>query len=262
MSNLIEQKEDWIDKFDRAMQVAGKLANSALVPKDFRGKPEDIVIAIQWGEEVGLKPMQSLQSMAVINGRPSVWGDAMLAIVLAHPDCLDVSESDDGEEATCVVKRKGHETHIVTFSNKDAQVAGLLGKPGPWTQYPKRMRQMRARGFALRDKFSDALKGMMIAEEAMDMPRDASKQDVITGLIGSLEAPTINLTKMSEPEHQIELPKITAESILKSISESKNIEELDLSVQDAPSLNDSDKKIVRASYRAKKSSFGDDEVQN
>jgi hypothetical protein len=54
----------------------------------------------------------------------------------------------------------------------DAKAAGLLGKQGPWSQYPKRMRQMRARGFALRDVFPDVLKGMPVAEEVMDTPAE------------------------------------------------------------------------------------------
>jgi hypothetical protein len=52
----------------------------------------------------------------------------------------------------------------------DAKAAGLQGKQGPWTQYPKRMRQMRARAFALRDVFPDVLRGLPVAEEVMDIP--------------------------------------------------------------------------------------------
>ncbi len=59
-----------------------------------------------------------------------------------------------------------------TFSMTDAKLAGLLGKSGPWTQYPKRMRQMRARAFALRDVFPDVLRGMPVAEEVMDTPTE------------------------------------------------------------------------------------------
>ena len=55
---------------------------------------------------------------------------------------------------------------------EDAQKAGLQGKSGPWSQYPKRMRQMRARAFALRDVFPDVLRGMPIAEEVMDTPAE------------------------------------------------------------------------------------------
>ena len=158
--------------FEQALTFSNYLADSDLVPKDFRGKPGNCLIAMQWGAELGLKPLQSLQNLAVINGRPALWGDAVLALVLASPVCEYVTEDDDGHTATCRVKRKGSPEQIRTFSVEDAQKAGLLGKQGPWTQYPKRMRQMRARAFALRDVFPDVLRGMPVAEEVMDTPTE------------------------------------------------------------------------------------------
>jgi len=167
--------------FEQALVFADYLADSEMVPKDFKGKPGNCLIAMQWGAELGLKPLQALQNLAVINGRPSLWGDAVLALVLSSPACEYVRESDDGETATCRVKRRGDAEHVVTFSMGDAKTAGLVGKQGPWTQYPKRMRQMRARAFALRDKFADVLKGIAIAEEQVDMaaPRDMGMADVV-----------------------------------------------------------------------------------
>ncbi|WP_272970423.1 recombinase RecT [Comamonas terrigena] len=155
--------------FEQALTFSNYLADSDLVPKDFKGKPGNCLIAMQWGAELGLKPLQSLQNLAVINGRPALWGDAVIALVMASPVCEYVTEDDDGHTAYCRVKRKGGPEQVRTFSIEDAQKAGLLGKQGPWTQYPKRMRQMRARAFALRDVFPDVLRGMPVAEELQDM---------------------------------------------------------------------------------------------
>lgn len=155
--------------FEQALTFSNYLAESDLVPKDFKGKPGNCLIAMQWGAELGLKPLQSLQNLAVINGRPALWGDAVIALVMASPVCEYVTEDDDGHTAYCRVKRKGGPEQVRTFSIEDAQKAGLLGKQGPWTQYPKRMRQMRARAFALRDVFPDVLRGMPVAEELQDM---------------------------------------------------------------------------------------------
>ena len=155
--------------FEQALTFAGYLADSDLVPKDFKGKPGNCLIAMQWGSELGLKPLQSLQNLAVINGRPALWGDAVIALVMASPVCEYVTEDDDGKTAYCRVKRKGAPEQVRSFSMEDAMKAGLAGKAGPWTQYPKRMRQMRARAFALRDVFPDVLRGMPIAEELQDM---------------------------------------------------------------------------------------------
>ena len=155
--------------FDQAITFSQYLADSDMVPKDFKGKPGNCLIAMQWGSELGLKPLQSLQNLAVINGRPALWGDAVIALVMASPVCEYVTEDDDGHTATCRVKRKGAPEQTRTFSMEDAQKAGLAGKQGPWSQYPKRMRQMRARAFALRDVFPDVLRGMPVAEELQDM---------------------------------------------------------------------------------------------
>lgn len=155
---------------DEAMKFAELLADSTIVPKDFIGKPGNILVAIQWGMELGLKPLQAMQNIAVINGRPSLWGDAVIALVRASPLCEYVYENTENGTAICRVKRRGEEEQIRTFSNEDASKAGLSGKAGTWTQYPERMKQMRARAFALRDVFPDVLKGMPIAEEVMDIP--------------------------------------------------------------------------------------------
>ena len=158
-----------------AMSFASMVAKSDFAPKDFKGKPESCLLAIQHGSEVGLSPMQSLQSIAVINGRPTIWGDAALALVQSSPACEYVKEYIEGEgdnaTAVCEVKRRGYPAPTVSrFSMADAKRAGLAGKSGPWSQYPSRMLALRARGFALRNAFADALRGLVTAEEAQDYP--------------------------------------------------------------------------------------------
>ena len=158
--------------FEQALTFSNYLADSDMVPKDFKGKPGNCLVAIQWGMEIGLKPLQAMQNIAVINGRPSLWGDAVIALVRSSPLCEYIIEEDDGRTATCKVKRRGEPEQSRSFSMDDAKAAGLLGKQGPWTQYPKRMRQMRARAFAVRDVFPDVLKGLPVAEEVMDTPSE------------------------------------------------------------------------------------------
>lgn len=157
---------------DEALRFAEMLSKSSIVPKDFNGNPGNILVAIQWGMELGLQPMQAMQNIAVINGRPALWGDAVIALVRSSPLCEYVYETLDGDVATCRVRRRGEDEQVRTFSMADAKAAGLIGKQGPWTQYPKRMLQLRARAFALRDVFPDVLRGMPVAEEVMDMPKE------------------------------------------------------------------------------------------
>ena len=158
--------------------VAQMIARSDLAPKDYKGKPENVAVAIAMGMgmELGVSPMQAIQGIAVINGRPSVWGDLMLALCRAHPACEWIDErmewAADGSPvaAVCRAKRRGSEAQERRFSMDDARRAGLANKDGPWKQYTARMLQMRARGFCLRDVFADALRGLASAEEAADTP--------------------------------------------------------------------------------------------
>jgi len=196
---------------DEAMRFADMLASASIVPKDYIGKPGNVLVAIQWGMELGLQPMQAMQSIAVINGRPSLWGDAMLALVKAHPAFEWIKEDCDGNIATCTVKRRGEPEVTQSFSLEEAKKAGLTGKQGPWTQYPKRMLQMRARGFALRDAFPDALRGVISAEEARDTPaeRDMGAAEVVSSRPAAPAAPAA-LPDYSQSAFADNLPKWSA----------------------------------------------------
>ena len=176
MSNIVSQGFAPAT-MEEAMKFSEMLAKSSMVPRQYQGKPEDVMVACQWGREIGLAPMQALQNIAVINGKPSVYGDAAMALVQASPVCEGIEETIEGEGtpnpvAVCVAHRKGRKPVVAKFSVEDAKRAGLWGKQGPWQAYPKRMLQMRARGFALRDAFPDVLKGLITAEEAADFPTE------------------------------------------------------------------------------------------
>ena len=161
--------------FQEALTFSEYLANSDMVPKAYRGKPGDCLIAVQWGAEVGLKPLQALQSIAAINGKPSLYGDAGKALLLSH-GCI--IEEDDIEvikahgKAACTITRPGRPPVRRTFSLEDAKTAGLLGKEGPWRAYQSRQMAWRAFWFAARDAAADLLRGMGGFEEAIDMPAE------------------------------------------------------------------------------------------
>lgn len=156
------------------MKLSSQLAQSAMVPKAYQGKPQDLFIAMAMGYQIGLSVEQAIQAIAVINGKPCLWGDDMLALCMNHPDFMDIIEEPMINENAvvtgykCTIKRRGMTDHCKPFTLEMAKKAGLLGKTGPWTQYPERMLQLRARAFALRDRFPDALKGIKSREEVED----------------------------------------------------------------------------------------------
>ena len=160
-----------------AMKYAELIAESGICPQAYRGKPGDVLVAVQMGAEVGLSPLQAIQNIAVIDNRPTIWGDAVLAIV-RRSGLLELFEERDPSDALtkkegfCRVKRRGAAEVIERrFTIDDANRAGLIkrsGEKGAWATYPGRMLQMRARSWALRDGFTDVLKGLYFREEAED----------------------------------------------------------------------------------------------
>jgi len=193
------------------------VTSSGLAPKSF-DTPEKVVVATQLGLELGLSPMTALQSIAVINGRPTVWGDVALGLCHATGQVEEFSEwyeDDKGERlsrnpvaftdgiaAVCKVKRKGQEAQESSFSVADAKRAKLWGKQGPWSEYPARMLKARARGFAIRDAFPDALKGLYVAEEVRDMPPEVD----VTPKAAGVEVKKAKL----EPRKKVEVEEAPA----------------------------------------------------
>lgn len=164
-----------------AMELAKTLASSQLIPKAFQQRPGDVFVAMMWSHSLGIPIVQGLQGIAVINGKPSLYGDALLAVCMGSGQMADIEETVTGNAdnltATCKVTRRGKPTPVVsTFSMADARAAGLLGKPGPWKQYTSRMLKMRARAFALRDAFPDVLSGIASAEEMQDVEGTATEK--------------------------------------------------------------------------------------
>jgi len=202
---------------DQALRISEMFAKSDLVPDNYKNKPANIFLAVSAGASLGLAPFQAMQNIAVINGKPSIFGDALLAMVRHDKRCLSVKESIVGEgmnkTATCIVSRlaPNGETEVISssFCLGDAQKAGLLNKK-PWQQYPDRMLQMRARGFALRDAFADVIGGLITSEEAQDYPvpkggvQDQESTSKFDPDARSIDAIVGELTAPEEPKKELE----------------------------------------------------------
>jgi len=189
---IIETKNNPIQSLGELIEFATLLSKSDLVPSGYKGKPENILTAIQLGQEIGLKPLQSLQSIYVVNGKPTLYGDAMIALVRSHPDFEDIKEWQEEDIAYCEIKRKGQTPCVRQFSMDEARSAGLINRNPVWKAYPKRMLQMKARGYALRDCFPDALSGLITIEEAVDYPKKQNTIDTIPEPISLLPLEAID----------------------------------------------------------------------
>jgi len=155
---------------EEVFRLAGAIAASNMAPASLN-TPEKVTIAILAGAELGLPPFQAIQSFAVVNNRPTIWGDGLIAVVRSNGFQVKEWLEGDGDNtvAHCEVTRPDNgEVIYRTFSVADAKKANLWGKTGPWQTSPKRMLQMRARGFACRDGAADVLRGFQLREEVED----------------------------------------------------------------------------------------------
>lgn len=201
---------DDLFRFAKAVSVSG------LAPKGIESA-EAIFVALEMGLEVGLPMMAALQNIAVINGRPTIWGDAQLAVVRGTGELTLFEEwyeeggkrlarnpatFTDATTAVCRVQRAGYEAAETAFSVADAKRANLWGKAGPWSQYPARMLRFRARSFGLRDQFGDALRGLRTAEEVMDDPVEIARN--VTPKAPLFTPPQVEAAPAQQPDPEPE----------------------------------------------------------
>jgi len=159
--------------FEEAYRMASAFAGSGMVPKAYADKPEACFVAMQMGAEIGLPALQAIQNIAVINGKPGIYGDIGKALLLQAGCVIDEDDTEVVQKngrARCKITRPGRPPVERTFSIDNAKTANLWGKEGPWKTYPWRQMAWRAFWFAARDAAADLLRGMKGAEELQDYP--------------------------------------------------------------------------------------------
>lgn len=193
--------------FEEAMTIAKMLAGSKLVPQQYQGHPEDVLIACSWGESLGLKPLSALNAIAVVNGRPQLFGDALKALIMKHGT---IEEQWDNEHGiwTMTAHRKGFPDVTWSYGYNDAIAAGHVSynpqsntfglgarKSEAWVKYTKRMCQLKCRNFVIRDAFPDVIQGIDIEGSDDDaMPISEVQTEPVT------EVPAIEQQKPTEAE--------------------------------------------------------------
>ena len=192
----------------RTMDEAWKMANAFvlanMVPRSLEGKTAEetkakVMLAICKGSEVGYAPVTAVSTIMVINNKACLYGDGATALVQNSGKVEWIKtkiESKDnsgkwgeGYKVTVSLKRKDQDDpYVRSFSYEDAKRARLLGKQGPWTDYPERQCYWRAASWAYRDGVSDALMGLSVAEEVRDYETEAARAHVAD--TSSLDEPT------------------------------------------------------------------------
>lgn len=178
---------------EEAARMAQAVIVGNLAPSSYGNDPTKIMLGIMSALEAGLPPLYGLRQIAIINGRPTIWGDGAVALVQSKnliasmvtewigtkPTDKDLSKWPDDYGCRVTIKRRHQEGEYVgefTVAKAKAAKLWLNAKKVPWIEHPERMLFNRARAWPLRDGFADALGGIAIREEVEDM-MDAEKVD-------------------------------------------------------------------------------------
>lgn len=205
-------------------RLARMYVASGMLPLRFK-TPESVVTAQQYAAELGIQGIIALRQIAVINGSPTLFGDLPLAVVRGTGNLEKIEEylvTKDGTRisiknknidqpffaAVCILKRKGEEEREFIYSIDDAKVAGLWGK-NVWLPHPKRMIQMRTRGWGLKDVFADALSGIAQGEYDFDTTIEkVVESEVVPPTDGSSKLNALASVKAApEPQPEFTEPK-------------------------------------------------------
>lgn len=216
--------------FEEALRFCDVLCKSTLVPADYQGKPANVLVALQYGMELGISPLQAMRSIAVVDGRPMVYGDMVLGLIRSSGLLASIQEEirtdAAGDVAVCTVVRVGDPRPVVrTFSEADAKRAGLTDKVN-WKKYPKRMLQARARSYALRDVFPDVLNGLFIRDEFGPVVEDLESTPVA---VNQASQPVIDVEVVAQSEPSADLSR--EQLFVKSLEDSQTREDLDMAAK-------------------------------
>lgn len=137
--------------------LARAIANSGILPKHLRGKPENVLAVMYGARALDLPLWQAMQEMHDVDGKIGISANLMRALWLRAGHSFRVIERTN-EKATVEAVRTGEDPYRVTFTIDDARQAGLAGK-GNWSKYPKAMLVARATSTCLREIGADILLG-------------------------------------------------------------------------------------------------------
>jgi hypothetical protein len=145
---------------------AKAVAVSALLPEALRGKPADVLITLFHGLDLGLKPMQALQLVHVIKGRPSLSAEGMRALLLRDGHGFRVVECDQDKAVVEGLRRGTNVWVSASFTDAQRRAAKLAG--ANWDAYREDMLLARATTRLCKRYFPDVIGGLDGVEDLLD----------------------------------------------------------------------------------------------
>lgn len=206
----------FLSGWEHRKEMANVLIRSGFLPAAYK-TPEQVITVMLTAHELGIPEMEALRSINVIQGKPTVSPQLMLALINRSRQLEDMKIADDGRTCTVTMKRKGRQTHAEAFGVDDADrmmtTEGFgenkrqikLSEKYNWKQMPKIMRKWRAVAACARIVFPDVITGLCTPEEmGADVNYDdeeAATVEVLPELaIGRGETLDTQTGEIGEPE--------------------------------------------------------------
>lgn len=158
----------WAEAAHAAGQLGSALAKTSFVPKEFRGKPEECAAAILMGDEIGLSPLQALQGVYVVSGRPGLYARTMVAVVLAAGHEVVTTHKTD-KSVTVKGRRRGSDTWIEECWTTERARRAKYTSNAKYETDPAAMLYARAAADVCRQIAPDALAGLAYTVEELEI---------------------------------------------------------------------------------------------
>lgn len=201
-------------EWEAMQQQVAMLAHSGLVPDALRGKPDDIMVILLAGREVGVAPIMAMNRIHVVQGRATMSAELMLALVLRAGHSLDIIETNGEHCKVRAARRRSDTATMFDFTMEDARAAKLADK-GTWKQYPAAMLRARAISTACRAVFPDVLMGISYVPEEV-----GADVDPVTGEVTPPTEDTIpEATQVALRERIMALPDYLRDSLRETMKE-------------------------------------------
>jgi hypothetical protein len=245
------------ENLEDAVALSQKLAGSNLLPMALRKRPEDVLVTLLAGREMGLSPMQAIRNIHVIEGRPTMSAELMVAQCLRHPEICELFEMVESTavQATFAAKRQGRPAKKLTYSLEDAKVAGLANRDN-WRKSPKAMLRARAASALARAVFPDLVAGVYEIDEGDDIRCSARDTTVIGEVVETNDPPAarkpVAPPDLEDAEVVAETPTTPAQDrtvpIRERIAAARSVEDLHALVPEILSLTTEERAAVKPAY--------------
>ena len=161
--------------FSLVQNVAKSFAASDMVPATYKGKPANVVIALDLANRLGMAPLMVMQNLHIINGRPAWSSQFIIASINQSGKFtpLRFEFSGSGDDRTCVAwahsKDDGARVDGPSVGVKMAKAEGWWGKNGSkWPSMTDLMLTYRAAAFFGRTYCPEMLMGIYEENEIKD----------------------------------------------------------------------------------------------